>query len=216
MVASLEQVADRLHPLGFTPLTSAAAGQVLKYDFKGIGPRVIDKSGHGNGGWLKPPANPPRRRILSPFPLEMMLVFDGEGDYVKGPVLDIRNQIGIRARVRTTQIEDWGWFVAQPGAFTLAMDNDGRASAGIHQNGSWNYLESPTTRLMNDGEWHVEEMSYDGEELKVAVDGEVRNAMSLTGRIDDSEKALVLMKASRRNTVKGALDTVNIYNRPIL
>ena len=100
MATNLEQVAGKLHPLGFTPLTSAAAGQVLKYDFKGIGPRVMDKSGHGNGGWLKPPADPPRRRILSPFPLEVMLVFDGEGDYVKGPVLDIRNQVGVRARVK--------------------------------------------------------------------------------------------------------------------
>lgn len=63
MATNLEQVAGKLHPLGFTPLTSAAAGQVLKYDFKGIGPRVIDKSGHGNGGWLKPP--PIRRGAVS-------------------------------------------------------------------------------------------------------------------------------------------------------
>jgi len=70
---------------GYTPLKAAQQGQVLKYDFKGIGPRVIDKSGNGNNGNLKPMKDPPRRKIQRFFPLEMALKLDGENDYVEVP-----------------------------------------------------------------------------------------------------------------------------------
>jgi len=67
---------------GYTPLKAAQEGQVLKYDFKGIGPIVMDKSGNGNRGWLKPREDPPRRKIVSWFPLEVAMAFDGKNDYI--------------------------------------------------------------------------------------------------------------------------------------
>lgn len=83
----MEKFAGKLSPLGFTPLLSTASGQVLKYDFKGVGPRVIDKSGHGNGGILKPrwPKNAPRRGIIRAVPPDVRLAFDGEDDYLHIP-----------------------------------------------------------------------------------------------------------------------------------
>jgi len=67
---------------GFTPLKAAQEGKVLKYDFRGLGPRVLDKSGNFNGGTLKPlwPVNSPRRSIPP-----RALTFDGEDDYVLVP-----------------------------------------------------------------------------------------------------------------------------------
>jgi len=67
---------------GFTPLKARQEGQVLKYDFKGAGPRVLDKSGNLNGGMLMPlwPVNSPRRSIPP-----RTLTFDGEDDYVSIP-----------------------------------------------------------------------------------------------------------------------------------
>jgi len=70
---------------GYTPLKAISEGQVLKYDFKGIGPIVIDKSGNGNRGKLMPRGDPPRRRIVSWLPLEMAIALDGEDDYVETP-----------------------------------------------------------------------------------------------------------------------------------
>jgi len=70
---------------GYTPLKATLEGQVLKYDFKGIGPIVIDKSGNGNRGELMPREDPPRRKILSWPPLEMAIALDGENDHVKTP-----------------------------------------------------------------------------------------------------------------------------------
>jgi len=68
---------------GYTPLKAYQKGQVLKYDFKGVGPVVVDKSGHGNLGRLKPRDDPPRRKIRSFFPLKVVMEFDGENDYIE-------------------------------------------------------------------------------------------------------------------------------------
>jgi len=74
---------------GFTPLKAAQKEQILKYDFKGIGPRVLDKSGNLNGGMLEPrwPVNAPRRQ---PFPAH--LVFDGEDDFIKSAHIDLNDR----------------------------------------------------------------------------------------------------------------------------
>jgi len=81
------RIVGKISPLGFTPLLSATSGQVLKYDFRDVGPRVIDKSGHGNGGILKPkwPKNAPRRKIVRAVPPDVRLAFDGEDDYLHIP-----------------------------------------------------------------------------------------------------------------------------------
>jgi len=87
---------------GFTPLKAIAKGQVLKYDFKDIGPRVIDKSGHGNGGRLMPKEDPPKRKIVSWFPLEVVMVFKGKGDRIVAkddPTLDITEELTIETVV---------------------------------------------------------------------------------------------------------------------
>jgi len=80
---SIEKIASG--PLGFTPLTSSIRNQVLKYNFVGIGRTVTDKSGHGNRGKMLPKEDPPKRKIVSWFPLEVEMVFDGENDYIKVP-----------------------------------------------------------------------------------------------------------------------------------
>jgi len=84
---NLEKLAGRISPVGFTPLLSLASGQILKYDFKEIGPRVIDKSGSGNYGVLNPnwPKDAPRRTIVSAIPLTVAVKMDGENDFIRIP-----------------------------------------------------------------------------------------------------------------------------------
>jgi len=79
-------VLENVRPLGYTPLSSRAEGEVLKYDFKGVGPKAWDKSGHGNRGTLKPRDDPPRRKILFRIPPDVALALDGENDYVTIPL----------------------------------------------------------------------------------------------------------------------------------
>jgi len=88
-VKSVERMVGSVSPLGFTPLLSTASGQILKHDFRGLGPRVIDKSGNGHYGVLKPsyPSDAPRRKAIFPPNLAegnyVCLKFDGENDYVR-------------------------------------------------------------------------------------------------------------------------------------
>jgi len=67
---------------GYTPLKAFQERQVLKYDFREVGPIVVDKSGHGNLGRLKPIDDPPRRKIQSAFPPKMAMKFDGKNDKI--------------------------------------------------------------------------------------------------------------------------------------
>jgi len=69
---------------GITPLKARQEKQVLKYDFKGVGPLVVDKSLNGHGGTLKPnwPVGSARRKTVSIFPLKVKVVFDGEDDHI--------------------------------------------------------------------------------------------------------------------------------------
>jgi len=104
---------------GYTPLKAAQEGQVLKYDFRGVGPIVVDKSGNGNRGTLEPswPTNSPKRRIASGFPLGVGMVFDGEDDYIEGPILNLDDKLSFVALIKPspnfsgefTPIGKWGW-----------------------------------------------------------------------------------------------------------
>jgi len=68
---------------GYTPLKSALEGQVLKYNFRGIGPIATDKSGNGNNGRLKPRDDPPRRKIRPTIPPEVVMVFEDPKDRIE-------------------------------------------------------------------------------------------------------------------------------------
>jgi len=99
---------------GYTPLKAAQEGQVLKYDFKGLGPIVVDKSGNGNRGRLKPVGDPPRREVQSLFPLKVSIKFDGKNDkIVVKPTKSLKNalsntpvSIGLRFILRN-QVDAW-------------------------------------------------------------------------------------------------------------
>jgi len=116
---------------GYTPLKASSEGQVLKYDFKEIGPIVVDKSGNGNRGTLKPlwPTNSPKRRIASGFPLEVNMVFDGKDDYIEGPDLDLVDNVSFVALIEPslnfsgefTPIGKWGGAGAEPGGYIFRV-----------------------------------------------------------------------------------------------
>jgi len=77
------EILEKVRPFGYTPLISNLRNEVLKYNFRGISRLVVDKSGHGNNGKLKPRENPPKRKVISWFPLKCVIDFTEEKGYVE-------------------------------------------------------------------------------------------------------------------------------------
>jgi len=118
---------------GFTPLKSGMEGEVAKYDFKGIGPIVLDKSGHGNGLRLKPlwPMNSPRRKTVSLFPLKRTLVFDGEDDYADSGISDSLNINSGEIEVLFRAKEEQKWPI--PRFVGIGTGHDNRVELLLHK-----------------------------------------------------------------------------------
>jgi len=145
---------------GFTPLKASQEGQVLKYDFKGVGPRVVDKSGNFNGGMLKPlwPVNSPRRKPVAQFPLKAIMNFDGEDDYIDIGQPDSLDYTGethfsISARVNADNIsQEYGDIV-----------NLEEREVGMRiQSGNWNFFFVTRTVTGNKHELTPLEMRMNG------------------------------------------------------
>jgi len=94
-------ILEKVRPFGYTPLISEMRNEVLKYNFRGISRLVVDKSGHGNNGKLMPKEDPPRRKIVSWFPFEEVLVFDGENDFVEVPDIELDGAFTIDVEFKT-------------------------------------------------------------------------------------------------------------------
>lgn len=95
-------ILEKVRPLGYTPLISRMRSEVLKYNFRGIGRLVVDKSGHGNNGKLTPKEDPPRRKIISWFPFQVAMIFNGKDDRIVVPdssTLDITEELTIETTV---------------------------------------------------------------------------------------------------------------------
>jgi len=214
---------------GFTPLKARARGQVLKYDFKGLGPRVIDKSINGNGGMLEPrwPTNSPKRKTVSTFPLEMVLVFDGEDDYVRipnkpslnfGKEEDISVRINIRTPPRETgsaiffkanSQDEKGWWVN--------LDGGGRVEFGIHDGDNIFYME---TSPINDDERHdfLGIIDRDNREnCHTYVDGELDEArkegrVREIGDIDNNLNASLGATSNGKRNFYAEIKRVELYS----
>jgi len=177
---------------GYTPLKSAREGQILKYDFKGIGPKVIDKSGHGNMGTLKPnwPKNAPKRELVSLFPLDFAVRLDGKDDYIETPGdnLNPEGSFSIFARVTPgsqEQIEArasdiihkgdvlYGQYRLQirRGVFRFLVSNREREEPSVVSGGD--PTEGTCSKIR--GEWSEEE-----NEIRLYVDGSLADSKTPT------------------------------------
>jgi len=223
MVTNLEKFVGKLSPLGFTPLLSTASGQVLKYDFKGVGPRIFDKSGHGNGGILKPkwPKNAPRREIIHAVPPDVRLVFDGEDDYVRGPRgLTVGSEITVDAVFTARELKRFEFILSQG-----IPEKEGRGFyARLNENGGLQWLvgiegddymtSRPGETVVNAGDRYRLTANASREKMQVFLNGAKTDERPIGTPLSLQSTEPLIVGANPRpyNFLSGGIERVSIYN----
>jgi hypothetical protein len=184
------------------------------------GQTVIDSSGNGLDGELVGDAH-----IISDPVRGNVLSLDGDGDYVDCGnewALDITDEITVAAWINaTTWAEEfWGgsivskdaWEIKSEG-YALRCGADGRLSFVVGIGGEWPQALSDRNSMVTDKWYHVAG-TYNGNSIRVFINGRLYASEVLTGKIDRSSFNLNI----GRNTYatdrffNGLIDDVHIYN----
>jgi beta-lactamase regulating signal transducer with metallopeptidase domain len=147
------------------------------------------------------------------------LVFDGFDDYVdcgNDPSLDITKKITVAAWVK---MNDAGNSQFQPyitkGDYTYGLKHHSRnvIEFDIYDDGFWQVAHFPVDSSFNDV-WHHVAGTYDGNKLKLYVDGKLEVATAYAGSIASGTYNLNIGSNSeaRGRFYNGAIDDVRVYN----
>jgi len=197
---------------GYTPLKAAQEGQVLKYDFRGIGPIVVDKSGNGNYGRLKPIEDPPRRKIVSWFPLKFAMIFDGENDYIQvsdDPSLDITDELTVSVRTKFP-VSTPDFFIDKEGSSTSSF------KAQVNDGKFWFYTDHDRPRpskVMSTDTWYRLRGVFDNGKITTFINGE--EDISETGFTLSANDQPLRIGWGDEKYFTGRISDVRIYNRAI-
>ena len=183
---------------------------------EGQGKTVRDSSGNGNDGVI----NGDPKWVEGKF--GKGLEFDGSDDYIAVPdsdSLDVNgNQITIVAWIKGS-----GWPAAnhvvrklhdqaqghiyvlriQPDTIRAYIATDAKPSPGYQVNGA--------TSLNTDRWYHVA-LVYDGNEIRVYLNGELDGSQTASGKIETSDGELRIARGDPAGYFAGVIDEVAIFN----
>lgn len=172
---------------------------------------AYDNSGNGNNGTLM--GNPVWRPQGGKF--GGALEFSGKGDYVEisnEANFDINDQITISAWVNITDVpQEWTGIVTKG-------DSAWRLSTSFAKNvfhfgiARDDYLNGQAT--VDSGQWHNVVCVYDGQEIRIYVDGKLDASMPRTGPIGTNDYPVCIGENIELtgHCFHGLIDDVRIYN----
>jgi len=209
---------------GFTPLKASLEGLVLKYDFKGIGPMVVDKSGHGNLGRLKPKDNPPRRKIVSGFPFEVALVLNEDDERVSIPREGLVPGEGswsvyVDLKLDTPQVSDYGRIVSHPeegglGRWNMHYRTRREIIRYYARSESGEYIDIPVPAEERISVGLV--LDREAEKLSAVLNDEIKGEVDFPyGPIKPGSPWSVGADPDGGRPLRGRIFTVKMYNRPV-
>jgi len=203
---SLDKVNETLLPIDKT-------GLVAYYPFwQNSGTTLYDESKTGNDGtisgatwtWVTARSKP-------------ALDFDGVDDYVSVPddsSLNPTDEITISHWIKTTA-GSWAVSLRKNNQYWLQQRTDGTARGDLYIEGT-DYTVGANAHTLNDGNWHLQTLTYDGSQLKLYVDGEFDDSNNISGTIDTTTNNLIFSYSSGLTARwPGVLDEVLIYNRAL-
>ena len=148
-----------------------------------------------------------------------VLSFDGDGDYVKFSNSDQLNiqgdQMTLGVWFKLPENGDGGALVFKNTQYLMRLDSFGRASFMVY-NPKWSYVSMSGSDRITDTEWHYATGTYDGQSLKVYIDGKELASSPSTGDIKPkTADVLVGSQVAGTNEFEGLMDEVSIYNRAL-
>ena len=149
---------------------------------------------------------------------EQGVEFDGQTSLAvveDGRLFDL-DAFSLAAWVNMRQTRDSQVFISRGPAgvlFTLYLF-DGRIRMLVeHSPGQYTHANAPAP---DSGEWHHYLGTYDGEQIRLYIDGELVDTTAARGRIAPSDTPLHLGALSQRNRVlDGAMEDVRVWNRAL-
>jgi hypothetical protein len=184
-----------------------------------------DSSGKGNDGNDTDPniasivTDPIRGQVAS---------FDGINDYVNcsnDVSLNITGKITLAAWVKTNDCGDSNFnpYIAKGDhAYILQHRAVNDLEIAIYSAGAWYFANTPVDRSFN-GVWHHLAGTYNGSQLKLYIDGELKDTTDYVGSIAIETANVNLGRSSESGgsppfasrLYNGALDDVRIYSRAL-
>ena len=198
-------------PIAVDPGTDAL---VAYYKFEN---NVQDSSGNGFNGTIA--GNPTYIQSLAGYGMALQL--DGVDDYVdcgNNASFDITEQITLTAWVNTSDSgnSEHNPFVGKGDeSYAIKHANNNSMEFFIYDT-DWQTLQSPVDDSFN-GEWHHVAGTYDGNQLRLYVNGGLANSRDYVGSINATTYPVNIGRNSQQTTrlYEGAIDDVKIYNRAL-
>jgi hypothetical protein len=178
-----------------------------------------DSSGSGNNGTL---VNMAPASDWVTGKVNNGLDFDGVDDYVNcgnNASLNITSNITVAAWVKTRDCgnSQHNPYVAKGDtSYALKQRSDNYAEFFIYDGGSW-YSALYQVNSSFNNVWHYLAGTYDGQKVKLYVDGVLRNTVNHNGHIASNNYNLQFGKDAQNTNrlYDGVLDSVRIYNRAL-
>jgi len=172
---------------------------------------VIDSSANAYTGF----AGANTDTLSSDGRINSALTFNGTTDIVYSPAITnaITDKMSICFWLKTTS-SSYGRVVAGIwGALFIDLQSSGVARASIN-NGEWNDLYGSIS--VNDGNWHLLVLVYDGAEARLYIDGVLDGSLNLTGNVITLSGGLKIGADGPYSLpFEGRVDDVRLYDAPI-
>lgn len=201
--------------------SAASADPAVYLDFnEGSGTTALDASGHGNAGTITGATRTESGGCGG------ALLFNGDGDYVSIPFTTLNHP--------EKEITVSAWFYVDsfaPQTLVSGYNNGGYWLGFGDGNDLWWVIDTRDSGIVSvpvqhegitPGQWHHVTGSYDGETMKIYLDGALRNRANATGPIRYEYANYVMLgtdageadspDATCPKTLTGGLDEVRIYD----
>ena len=197
-----------------TPVDPGTDALVAYYKFEN---NPNDSTGNGLNGTIA--GNPVYIQSLAGYGMALQL--DGVDDYVNcgnSASFDITEQITLTAWVNTSDAgnDEHNPFVGK-GDQSYAIKHGTNNSMEFYiYDDDWQTLQLPVDDSFN-GEWHHIAGTYDGNQLRLYVDGGLVDSEDYLGSINSTTNPVNIGRNSQQTTrlYEGAIDDVKIYNRAL-